>query len=423
MVSVVTEKLALHGGTPVRTKPPRLGRGLSLFGAEERDAALEVLDSRSLFRYYGPKLGHHVESFERALCEQLGVQHAVALSSGTASLRAALAALGIGCGDEVIVPSFTFIATVNAVVTMGAVPVFCEIDSSLGADPDDVKVRITERTAAVMPVHLENQGCNMDALLDVARGAGIAVIEDACQAIGSSYKGKALGTIGDIGAYSLQLEKNITSGEGGALVTPDETLLIRAARYSDQGGQFVTSYGVQRGAELAEPFCGENLRMTEIAGAIAGAQLRKLPGIIENCRSNRRKILDTLEAIDGLELRKSHDPDGDGGSSITWFAPTPELATTFVKALRAEGIPSAQMYEGRPVYANPAILAKRTATNKGGPWHCAEHPTSVTYEMGMCPAAEELVARSFVVGVGASFSPDDCEDVATAVGKVASHLL
>ncbi len=423
MVELLSDKLAVDGGTPVRTTRLPLGRGLAVFGAEERDAVLDVLESRSLFRYYGPKLGHRVEAFERALCELLGVPHAVALSSGTAALRAGLAALGIGCGDEVIVPSFTFIATVNAVVTMGAVPVFCEVDRSLGADPADVEAKITERTAAVMPVHLENQGCDMESLLAVTRRAGIAVIEDACQAIGSSHKGRALGAIGDVGAFSLQLEKNITSGEGGALVTSDETLLVRAARYSDQGGQFVTSYGVQRGAELAEPFAGENLRITEIAGAIAGEQLAKLPGIIDSFRANKRKILDAVGEIDGLELRASHDAEGDGGSSITWFAPTPEVARSFVAALRAEGIPSAQMYDGRPVYANPAILAKRTASGKGGPWNCAEHPTSVTYEMGMCPRTEELVARSCIVGVGAAFTPSDCEDVATAVAKVASHLL
>ncbi len=419
----VSEKLALEGGTPVREKPPRLGRGLSLFGAEERDAAVEVLESRSLFRYYGPNLLNRVEGFERELCSLLQIPHSVALSSGTAALRAGLAALGIGCGDEVIVPSFTFIATVNAVVTMGAVPVFAEIDYSLGLCPVDSERKISERTAAMIPVHLENQGCAMDELTALAERKGIAVLEDACQAIGSTYKGRALGTIGDLGAFSLQLEKNITSGEGGALVTHDESLLVRAARYSDQGGQFVTSYGVERGAELAEPFAGENLRMTELAGAIAGEQLKRLPGIIDACRTNRRKILDALGDVDGLELRKSHDPDGDGGSSITWYAPTPEIAQTFVKALRAERIPSAQMYEGRPVYANPAILAKRTASGKGGPWNCAEHPTSVTYEMGMCPETEELVARSFIVGVGPSFTPSDCEDVATAVDKVASHLL
>ncbi|HYZ91025.1 MAG TPA: DegT/DnrJ/EryC1/StrS family aminotransferase [Actinomycetota bacterium] len=419
----MTDRLAIDGGTPVRAKQPRLGRGLALFGAEERDAALEVLVSRSLFRYYGPKLGNRVDGFERALCELLGVSHAVGVSSGTAALRAALAAAGIGCGDEVLVPSFTFIATVNAVVTMDAVPIFCEIDSTLGIDPDDVDAKITRRTAAVVPVHLENQACAMDALLDIARRSGIAVIEDACQAIGSSYKGRALGTLGDLGAFSLQLEKNITTGEGGALVTNDDALHVRASRYSDQGGQFVTSYGVSRGEELAEPFAGENLRMTEIAGAIAAVQLRRLPGIIDAFRTNRRKVLDAVGEIAGLELRGSHDPDGDGGSSITWFAPSAEIARTFVAALRAEGIPSAQMYDGKPVYSAPAILAKRTASRKGGPWHCAEHPTSVSYEMGMCPRTEELVARSFIVGIGAAFTSADCEDVATAVAKVASHVL
>jgi 8-amino-3,8-dideoxy-alpha-D-manno-octulosonate transaminase len=419
----MSDQLAIDGGTPVRTTHLPLGRGLAVFGEEERAAVMEVLESRSLFRYYGPHLLKKVEAFEKRLTELLDVPHAVGLSSGTAALRAGLAALGVGCGDEVIVPSFTFIATVNAVIAAGAVPIFCEIDSSLGADPSDVEAKITPRTAAIMPVHLENQACDMDALLAVAQRVGVKVIEDACQAIGASYKGKALGTIGDCGAFSLQLEKNITSGEGGALVTSDDALLVRAARYSDQGGQFVTSYGVERGGELAEPFAGENLRMTEIAGAIADEQLRKLPSIVESFRANKRKILDAVGTIDGLELRGTHDAEGDGASSITWFAPSPEIAKRFAAALRAEGIPSAQMYNGEPVYLTPAILAKRTATNKGGPWHCAEHPTDVVYRKGMCPRTEELVARSFVVGNGARFTPSDCEDIATAVRKVAAALL
>lgn len=418
--------LAIDGGTPVRTTRLPLGRGVTLLGDEERDAALEVLESRSLFRYYGPNLLNKVESFERALGELLAVPYAVAVSSGTAALRAGLAALGVGCGDEVIVPCFTFIATVNAVIASGAVPIFCEVDASLGADPADVEAKITDRTAAVMPVHLENQGCDMDALLEVATRRGIAVIEDACQAIGSSYRGRALGTIGDCGAYSLQLEKNITSGEGGALVANDEPLYVRAARYTDQGGQFVTSYGSERGGELTEPFAGENLRMTEIAGAIAGAQLEKLPGLIERQRTNRRKIIDTLGTlgtIDGLELRASHDPDGDGASSITFFLPDADIAKRFGRALFKEGVPCVQFYNGEPVYMTPHILAKRTASNKGGPWHCAEHPTDVSYGRGLCPRSEELVARNVTLGVGAAYSPADCEDVATAIAKVASHLL
>ncbi len=415
--------LAIDGGTPVRTTRLPLGRGLTVFGDEERDAVVEVMESRSLFRYYGPNLLNKTEAFEGDLCELLRTPHAVGLSSGTAALRCALAALRIGCGDEVIVPCFTFIATINAVVAAGAVPIFCEVDNSLGIDPTDAEAKITDRTAAIMPVHLENQGADMDALLEVAKRKSVAVIEDACQAIGSSYKGRALGTLGDVGCFSLQLEKNITSGEGGALVTADEELFVRAARYSDQGGQFVTSYGSERGAELTEPFCGENLRMTEIAGAIAGAQLKKLPALIERSRTNRRKILGALGAIDGLELRASHDPDGDGGSSITWFLPTPDLAKRSMGALRAEGVPCVQFYNGEPVYLTPSVIAKRTPTNKGGPWHCAEHPTDVRYEKGLCPRTEELVARNLTVGVGAAFSPADCEDVATAVAKVARHLL
>jgi 8-amino-3,8-dideoxy-alpha-D-manno-octulosonate transaminase len=419
----MTEKLAIDGGTPVRKGHLPLGRGIALLGDEERDAVLEVLESRSLFRYYGPDLQRKVEAFERGLCELTGAKYAVGLSSGTAALRAGLAALGVGCGDEVIVPSFTFIATVNAVVSVGAVPVFAEIDESFNIEAADVEAKITDRTAAVMPVHLENQGCDMDALLAVTQPRGIRVIEDACQAIGSSYKGTALGTIGDMGAFSLQLEKNITAGEGGALVTNDDELLVRAGRFSDQGGQFVTMYGAERGEELSEPFCGENLRMTEIAGAIASEQLKKLPTIIERFRTNRRKILDSVGEIDGLQLRKSFDPDGDGGSSITWFLPSAEIAKRFVKALRGEGVPCVQMYDGKPVYATPSILAKRTASNKGGPWNCAEHPTDVSYEMGMCPRTEEIVSRALTTGVGAAYSPSDCEDVATAVAKVAAHLL
>ena len=419
----MADKLALDGGTAVRTEPLPAGRGLALFGDEERTAALEVIESRSLFRYYGPDLLRKAEAFEHALCEFVGARHAVGLSSGTAALRGGLAALGIGCGDEVIVPSFTFIATVNAVIVAGAVPIFCEVDETLNADPSDVEAKITLRTAAVMPVHLEGVACDMEALREIARKRRIALIEDACQSLGTSYKGKHVGTFGDVGAFSLQLEKNVTAGEGGALVTDDERLLVRAARYSDQGGQFVTSYGVERGEELAEPFAGENLRMTEIAGAIAEAQLRKLPTIIERFRANKRKIIGSLGSIDGLEPRHSHDPDGDGASSLTWFLPSAEIARRFANALRAEGIPAGAMYAGRPVYANPAILAKRTATGKGGPWNCAEHPTDVTYEMGMCPSTEALVARSLSIGNGAAFSPSDCEDVATAIAKVASHLL
>ena len=418
-----SERLAIDGGTPVRSSRLPYGKGAALLDDEERAAVFEVLESRSLFRYYGPNLLGKVAAFESAVCDSLGAGHAVAISSGTAALRTALASLGVGCGDEVIVPAFTFIATVNAVVVSGAVPVFAEIDASLGLDARSFESQISERTAAVIPVHLENVACEMNPILEVARRRSVPVIEDTAQSMGATYHGKKLGTLAELGAFSLQLDKNVTSGEGGVVVTNDDALYLRAARYQDQGGQFVTSHGVTRGAELDESFVGENLRMTEIAGAIAGVQLKKLPRLLEAMRRNKAAILGVIGDAPGLVRRKIPDPAGDGSSSITWFLPSPEIATRFVRALIAEGVPSAQIYDGKPVYAAPSILEKRTASGKGGPWNCSEHPTNVEYRMGMCPQTEELIARSATVGVGAAFSEDDCKDVSEAVLKVTRHVL
>lgn len=419
----MADRLALDGGTPVRTTMPPLGKGMAVLGDEEREAVLEVLESRSLFRYYGPNLLGKVADLESAVCERFGCRHAVALSSGTAALRCALAALGVGCGDEVIVPAFTFIATVNAVVVAGAVPVFAEVDDTLNLDPDDVGAKVTDRTRAIVAVHLENVPADMNPLLEVAHKRGVPVIEDAAQAIGTTYFGASVGTLGAIGAFSLQLEKNITSGEGGLLTTNDEHLHVRAARYSDQGGQFVTSYATERGAELDAPFVGENLRMTELSGAIARAQLDKLGGLLSGLRANKARVLKGIGDIDGMTPRRVPDPEGEGGSSAMWFLPEVETAKKFAAALRAEGVPAAQMYRGRPVYATPSILEKRTVTGKGGPWNCAEHPTTIEYRMGMCPQTEDLAARSVLVAIGPHYSDADCDDIAEAVTKVAANLL
>ncbi|HZU74608.1 MAG TPA: DegT/DnrJ/EryC1/StrS family aminotransferase [Acidimicrobiales bacterium] len=419
----MSERLAIDGGTPVLSAMLPTGKGVALLGDEERKAVLEVLDSRSLFRYYGPDLRNKVEGFEEAARALLGARHAVATSSGTAALRAALAALGVGCGDEVVVPAFTFIATVNAVVSMGAVPVFAEIDDTLGLDPTDLAGRITPRTAAIVPVHLENGACDMDPIMEVARSRGVPVLEDTAQSMGASYKGRHLGTIGDLGAFSLQLEKNVTSGEGGLVTSDDETLYLRAARYQDQGGQFVTSTGSERGTDRLDPFVGENLRMTELAGAIAGVQLARLPGLLQAQRANRDRVLSGIGDHPGLCLRRSPDPDGDGASSITFFLPAPDLARRFAKALIAEGVPAGQMYRGKPVYATESILHKRTASGKGGPWNCAEHPSTVEYRMGMCPRTEDIAGRSAIVVIAAGYREADCDAVAGAVNKVAAALL
>ena len=395
--------------------PLDFSKGAGLLGREEADAVAAVVASRSLFRYKGDHAGGTVADFARAACGALGTTYAVAVANGTAALRCSLAALGVKPGDEVIVPAFTFIATVNAVVAAGAVPVFAEVDDTLGIDPADLEGLIDERTAAVIVVHLENVAADLDALLPIAARHGVAVIEDTAQAFGASYHGRALGTHGAIGAFSLQQEKNITAGEGGLVTTDDERLYLRATRYSDQGGQFVTSYMSERGDELTEPFAGENLRMGELAGAVAGVQLQRLPEILQRMRTSKAAILATIGEAPGLARRRLPDPDGDGGSSITWFLRDATTAKRFAALLRDEGVPAAQMYRGRPVYLTPAVMARRTAAG--------HYPTDREYGPGLCPQTEELVARSIIVPVGVTYSEADCEHVGTTVRKLAEQHL
>lgn len=385
----------------MRDHPLDYGKGASLLGEEEREAVDHVMRSRSLFRYYGPDLQGTVAAFEAGVQQALGVRYAVAVSSGTAALRCALAALGVGPGDEVVVPAFTFIATVNAVIAAGATPVFADVDDTLNLDPAAIP-----DADAVVHVHIEN-------VVTEPVVTGPPVIEDAAQAFGAMVHGRAAGSMGALGCFSLQLEKNITAGEGGVVTTNDERLYLRASRYQDQGGQFVTSYASTRGDELTEPFAAENLRMGELAGAVAGVQLTRLPFILETLRANKRRILEGVGSIDGLTPRRVPDPAGDGSSSCMWFLPDQPTAKAFVKGLLAERIPCAQMYRGEPVYWSPAVLARRTATGTGG-W---------VAERGMLPATEALVARNVIVPIGVGYTERDCDEIAATIVKVAGEVL
>jgi 8-amino-3,8-dideoxy-alpha-D-manno-octulosonate transaminase len=404
---VQTDRLAIDGGTPAVTRRLPLGKGIDRLGDAEIDAVTEVLRDRSLFRYHSSRTPARVDAFESAVCAAFGCRYALAVSSGTAALRVALAALGVGPGDEVIVPAFTFIATVSAVVTMGADVVFAEVDNTLTLDPGDLATKVSERTAAIVPVHLENVACDMDALAHVAARHDVPILEDAAQAIGVTYHDRNAGTLGTLGACSLQETKNITTGEGGIVLTDDDDLYVRAARFHDQGGQFVTQYRGERGPDRGTPFMGDNLRMTEIAGAIGLVQLARLPSLLASMRANRERVATAIGTVEGLEPRRIPDPDGAGGSSLTWFAEDAPTARRVVAALRAEGAPAAQMYEGRPVYENPAVQTRKAADA----------------ERDRCPRTEGLVARTLTVGIGPAFTVEDCEAVAAAVHKVARHVL
>jgi 8-amino-3,8-dideoxy-alpha-D-manno-octulosonate transaminase len=262
----------------------------------------------------------------------------------------------------------------------------------------------------------------MDPIMAIARRHGIAVVEDTSQSCGSFYKQQHLGSIGDVGAFSFQLEKNITSGEGGALATSNEEVYKRAVKYGDQGGQFPVQHGGIRDLVGGDPFLGENLRMTEITGAILGCQLKRLDSILDRITHARTYVRDGLADLPIQLLVPAPDRDRHG-LAVGFYTPTTDQARSYVDALRAEGVPATLVYGGKPVYAARQILEQRMIA-RGCPFSCTctDH-RKVTYSMGMCPRSEDLLGRFVAIGLGPMFSDDDLAAVVHGVRKVAAHLM
>jgi len=259
--------------------------GPQFFDRHEEQALLEVLESRSPFRYWGSGKPTKVLRFEENFTKYMSTRFALGVTSGTAALDCAVAGLGIGPGDEVIVPAYTWWSDYTCVVHAGALPVFADIDSTLNLDPEDFKRKITPRTKAVIAVHLLGGLCDMDPIMKIASNNGVAVLEDCAQCVGGSYKGKTLGSIGDVGIYSFQVNKMITSGEGGALVTSNPLIYERSARFHDMGT--ISRLFLDRsGPSQVQTFAGENFRMNEFTGAVLGAQLSKLDTMLAQLRRN-----------------------------------------------------------------------------------------------------------------------------------------
>ncbi|HTE19943.1 MAG TPA: DegT/DnrJ/EryC1/StrS family aminotransferase, partial [Armatimonadota bacterium] len=277
---MATEKLAIEGGPRAVTTPRSPQRR---FGQTEHEALLRALNNENLFRYLREDESQ-VRAFEKRFAELMGAPHCLAVSSGTAALICALVGLGIGPGDEVIIPAYTYISSAAAVLNVRAVPVIAEVDDTLTLDPADVERKITPHTRAIMPVHMRGIPSQMDELLRIARERDLRVIEDTAQACGGSYHGRRLGTLGDVGCFSLQHYKIITTGEGGAVVAADPTVIGRATMYHDAGRPYWDGYD-------GEVIPGVNYRMSELAGAIGRAQVEQLDPILERTRRAKRRIL------------------------------------------------------------------------------------------------------------------------------------
>ena len=412
----VQRKLAAYGGRPARDKPlPPPYPGALFIGEEEKRAVVEVIESQSLFRYYGPRLLGKVDALEREFAKAIGVSRALAVSSGTAALRVALMSMGVGPGDEVVVPCYTFIATLGAVVSCHAVPVLCEIDASLGLDPEDLRRRISPQTKVILPVHFSGAPCRMDEIMAVAREHRLLVLEDVAQACGASYRGRGLGAIGDLGAFSLQLNKTITAGEGGLITASDAARLEAAARFHDQG--------FLRGEWDAGQIFGENYRMGELTAAVALAQLHKLETIVGRMRENKRRIQGGLQDLQRLRFREVPDPAGDAGNSVVFFLPKAETAREFSRLLIAENIRAGAPYDGRVVYdAWPQLRERRVISPSHDAWRYSPRATEIRYEPGTCPRSEDLVARAVFVPVSPALGREDCEQIVDGIRKVYRHL-
>lgn len=329
------------------------------YGKEEETALLDVLESGSPFRYYGPGNPKHVERFEERYAEYMGTSYALGVTSGTAALDCAVTALGIGPGDEVIVPAYTWWSDYSCVVNAGALPVFADIDRSFCLDPEDFARKITPRTKAVIAVHLLGGPCDMDPIMETARKHGVAVLEDGAQCVGGSYKGRKLGSIGDIGIYSFQLHKMISSGEGGAVVTSDPILYERAARYHDMGG--LRDLFISRlGGERVERFAGENFRMSEFTGAVMGAQLTKLDTIIGALRANAEKVREGIRDLPGIKMRKRPDPAGDLGFAVYFEVAGREARDRCISELEERDIPANTLTGSVLLPIQESVIEKKT---------------------------------------------------------------
>ncbi|MBI4331619.1 MAG: DegT/DnrJ/EryC1/StrS family aminotransferase [Chloroflexi bacterium] len=301
--------------------------GFELIGDEERAAINEIFDRGGVLFRYGfeaqRKNVFKVAEFEREFARKLGCNHAQAVTSGTAALRVALAPLELKPGDEVITQCFTFVATPEAIMEAGARPVLTEVDETLNMDPEDLERKITPRTRAIIPVHMLGAAARMDEIMAIAKKRGIPVIEDSCQAPGSTYRGKKTGAIGLMGCFSFDPVKTLTTGEGGMVVTNDRDVYNKLCWFADHGHMHVS--GIPRGEDTKE-IRGFDFRMNEIQGAMGLVQLSRIDSILARQRANKSKIRENIKRLPGIRFRMLADPEGDGGDTLVFFTPSREIA-------------------------------------------------------------------------------------------------
>lgn len=427
-LTAIEEKLAIEGGNPARTKPlPLEFPGVHYMDEDEVKAAGRVLTAHSPFRHYGINLQRETGTFESEFASFLGVNHALAVTSGTAALHTALTAFGVGPGQEVIVPAYMWVSVIAAVVNLGAIPVLADIDETFCLNPAAVERAITPRTAGIIVVHMSGAPANIVELLKIARQKGLFLLEDCAQCAGGSVQDKKVGTFGDIGIFSFQMNKNMTCGEGGALVTNDSRLYQRAFACHDTGYARDTN-GRAIFDDLDLCLWARGYRIDEMRAAILRVQLKKLPRTIAHMHSSKYRIRKALELYPEVRLRKIIDPAGDTGCFLISTYHDPDTAQRVSQALRAEGIVTSSegvnnvvMTDwGLHIYYNITSLVNKTSADKKGfPWHLSENAHSkASYAKGACPVADSLFERSILLAIPSCLTEEDEQEIIHAFRKV-----
>lgn len=419
---------------PVRNSPlPWELPGAHYLDESEIEAVTKIIRSKSLFRFYGPDLQQAVNQLEQQFKKYVKREYALAVNSGTAALYIALAALNVGPGDEVLVPGYLWVSCVSAIVRTGAIPRLVDIDRTFCMSADDLAKKINARSKVILYIHMSGAMGNIPRIMEIARKHHVHVLEDCAQAVGAHLFGHTAGSFGDIAIFSFQLNKNMTSGEGGMLVCNDESLYQRCFALHDLG----YARNAQGRLDPHNPHCqlwGIGARMSELTGAVAMTQLAKLDKIVAAMRHSKQRIKEALQSIAGLSFREVPDPKGDSGAFLLVTFVTPQICQRFVKALRAEGIDGPTGSVACVVlgdvdfywyYNTPSLVHKRSNSADQFPW---SHPLNtfaadISYVKGALPQCDHLAERTMKLAIASNLTRQDEDDIIHAFQKVAVFLL
>ncbi len=418
MAAAADSRLAEEGGAPVRATPLTSPNwGPEYYDSKEFGELVDVVQSRKPFRWgNGADQRLKVLTFEREFARRMQTRFALAVTCGTAALEVAYHALGIGPGDEVIMPAWTWHSDAMAVVRAGALPVFAEIDESFNIDPADIEHRITPQTKVLVAVHLQGCPADLDRLIPIARRHNLKLLEDSAQAVGASYHGKPTGSMGDIAIFSHQETKTITSGEGGSVVTNDPVLFERAARFHDVGG-VRGPHQALLGQSRLDPFVATNFRMNEFTGGVMLAQIRKLDTILAAVQRHAQRVYEGVRDLPGIRFRHLPDPAGEIGSVVFIRFDSKQRCDRFMTAMKAENVP-VNRPAGSVVLPVQSYIEKKVTVHPAWPTWTSPRGRAIQYGAASCPRTLDILSRFAGPTMNPKYTDQDVADIIAAIRKV-----